>query len=348
MKQIFLFSLFFSLCFTIVAQRTDSFTAHLYLTQGLLDKADSTIDYVCTQEEYKNNFETWYHAGLIYYAVGGESTRPQSEFKNLDPNWAEKLRTAATQCYELRSKNFGKNIWVAPLTFHWKEDIKYIENIVNKSSHCSHGNKIYAGDFTMPGVGFSKQKKGRAEYEYRDAYDGTRIYEGLFYYTYKDGSVNGKNTDIVRGIYSNNRQVGVWMWRSYLFDYTHDIKSCLNYETMTINFDDNGVLNGKFSYKLDGYFKNTKNISGDFSNGKLTHLHYEELQGMPAKGDYSPSGKPIGVWMVNGYRIEFDNQGNLIKNWYIDQATGDKHTVSMGICDYPKKIYNYANQWWND
>ncbi len=75
------------------------------LKKGYLNKAKEEIDLACENESTKNDAKTWCYAAMIYGQIGGESTKPKSKYKNLDPEWLEKAYNAALRCKELDTEN---------------------------------------------------------------------------------------------------------------------------------------------------------------------------------------------------------------------------------------------------
>ena len=218
--------------------------------------------------------------------------------------------------------------------------------------------KMYKGEFPLrvysgPGLeNYDGKQIGYTEYEYKDAPDGSRIYEGSFHYTH-----NEKESDyykkVVTGNFYNNKQVGKWEWCTK--DRWYDQNKIAKIVYVSIIFDSNSVADGRFVIFSQNngrhrylYFRD---ISGVFTKGKITSLsYYSDKDKVTAKGKYSAFdlGTPIGKWTISGKDVpdgevvlEFDNQGRFIKQpVYYDKSTGDKHYVSDWICNYPKEIYN--------
>lgn len=348
-----------------------------------------SLDYNSSQDVLR--FRTWYLAARVYCAAFFDPTFA-------DGNYKEKYEKALQHCNDLadgnkyKSKSFKHQINELEFSYCTKlnnsgncaEAVKKAEKILSyykskddtgkvleleriiedcgtnnqgesSSGNIVRGNKRYNGEFSIAGVGFSTgngKKVGNAQYDYKDAPDGTRIFEGNFSYTYNTSSAS----DVVKGNYLNNKQVGTWKWISILKGYSESKK-----EEVTINFNDNGKLDGTFaySYGLFGEYmgghkwtSGKKSVSGDFANGKLKRLRYWSIENkVTAEGYYSTidEGTPVGKWEITGedipngsVTIEFDNRGNLIKNTYIDPTTGDKRYVHEWIYRYPKSIYKEA------
>lgn len=223
--------------------------------------------------------------------------------------------------------------------------------VIAKDDGIRHGKKKYKGQFSISGLGFynSSTRTGTAIYEYNDAPDGTRIFEGSFYYIYKERYLS----DEVTGVYLNNKQVGTWKWDSERNEKEDGIE-------VTINFNENGILDGPFEYVWGPYstFENgDKSIvlsrelyKGEYKAGKLKHLWYfSRKDEVEAEGDFSTvyPGTPVGKWKIRrsnrSVTIEFDNQGRPATAYYFDPSTGDKHSVSLWFYECPKEVYKYAN-----
>ena len=178
----------------------------------------------------------------------------------------------------------------------------------------------YVGKFSM--VGFSsstfgtESKEGIADYLYRNASGGTRIFEGEF--VFNDGKGN-----FVYGQFKNDKQVGVWEWINR------------NDEDFDVTFNDDGVPDGRFHIGL--------NIHGIFENGKLVSYWYNGKR-LWLYGDLK-NGKPTGTWKIRGKDVPngeaivvFDNSGEVINAYTQDVTTGDKYGVSENICNLPYEM----------
>lgn len=373
------------------AQSSNVSRAFIDLRKGYLDKAKASIDEACIHESTKNDARTWYIAAVIYYNIG-----KSEKYINIAPDWQEKVQLAAKRCMDLdKNGEYEEDLAVVSyfvtykqcielndagncieavkkaekvLSYYRSEDDavkvleleRIIEDCGNKnqgessSGNIVRGNKRYNGEYSISGIGFSNSgtKKGNAQYDYKDAPDGTRIFEGKFSYTYEDRY----DSYVVNGNYLNNRQTGTWRWVSKSNGYSESQK-----KEVTINFNDNGKLDGSFSYSyglfgeyLGGnkWTSGRKNVSGDFVNGRLKRLYYWSIEDKAtAEGYYSTTneGTPVGKWKVTGENVpngsvtvEFDNRGNLINAVYFDPSTGDKRRVPEWICRYPESIYKDA------
>ena len=198
--------------------------------------------------------------------------------------------------------------------------------------------QIYKGNFKMVGFGYGVNTDdidGVATYHYRNAADGTRIFEGEFSFEGKSGYQSAVHYQ-ANGMFKNNKQIGVWKWQ--IAGRGEDNTYC------EITFDDNGVPNGKFNMWIG--FSETVNrrswMNGVFENGKLSFVSYRDRNNITAEGRYNKQGMPIGRWTLTGKGVqnhncifEFDESGHQTEAYYIDATTGDKVKV---YSEYPQKI----------
>lgn len=195
----------------------------------------------------------------------------------------------------------------------------------NSQSYRSHLTRTdlrrYKGDFTM--IGFSDSPKGlssisyngTADYQYRDAPDGTRIFEGEFSFTATDDE---NNSFTVHGEFRNNKQVGDWIWRGGCY--------------IKIHFNHEGIPDGDFVMGA---------TEGTFKDGELVYyraIRRESRRAIEASdmiaGNLS-KGKCLGTWKIYGDDIEngpayvvFDEKGNVSKAYVVDRSTGDRYDAS--------------------
>ncbi|MBR1835208.1 MAG: hypothetical protein IJ785_06855 [Bacteroidales bacterium] len=101
MKKIALMLALVVIGYTAGAQSLNVSSAREAQNRGYFDKAKKLIDAACEHEQTRNDAKTWYYAGLIYSQIGGEAEKPKSKYKNLDPDWLIKCKTAALRCKEL-------------------------------------------------------------------------------------------------------------------------------------------------------------------------------------------------------------------------------------------------------
>lgn len=173
-------------------------------------------------------------------------------------------------------------------------------------------NKIhtYRGSYTINKLyqGRIENTQGYAEYEYKDAPDGSRIYEGLFEWI--DDKTYPKEK--IQGIFKNNRQVDRWEW----YYYGNDGWKLGSYVT----FNENGKLNGPFS---------VPGISGEFKNGRLygkiqyNRSPYPYHAVIKLTGYYGENGKRIGTWDVTeqgeSFKVIFNENGEEVNCGYRDK-----------------------------
>ncbi len=201
--------------------------------------------------------------------------------------------------------------------------------------------KTYNGEFHMHGFGYSSEIKkvtGIATYYYRDAPDGTRIFEGDFSFECEH-RYEEKMKYEVNGSFKNNKQIGKWGWRRTGYQNSIYVE-----EECTINFDENGVLNGAFDLWIGSDTNNRDRwMKGVFENGKIASISYKLLDYVTAEGRYNKDGEPMGKWSVTGtdvppnYVLNYDAYGRCLDAYYIDQSTGDKKRIL--IRDSPDRIY---------
>ena len=245
----------------------------------------------------------------------------------------------------------------------------------------------YNGDFKMKGFGFkgSETAEGKAQYDYCDAPDGTRIFDGRFMFcddftdlqnwsAYKPNMVaedisfediekifGTRIKYLALGRFSQDKQVGKWIWIYYTYGATYPrIYVCV------INFNDKGVPEGDFEiyelyysneaartfYNAPKYYKRSY-LSGIIENGVIVFIDSKGCDYYSAEnyiykvsGHYNKEGYPIGKWSFSGtdytdfgkyIMVEFDDEGNCIKNYRIDQTTGDHVGLSYNMVRQPIK-----------
>ena len=210
--------------------------------------------------------------------------------------------------------------------------IKNENDVVEKMSFADK-LKTYRGSYTIKGMSFAlSDMDGNATYQYYDAPDGSRIYEGKFSF------IDKGERYIVEGYFKDNHQVGDWYWWRLDGD---DPIEC------SVRFNEAGILDGYFWGHIgDGLrFGNSIGNSyymGEFINGKLVSLDYRVGDEIWCKGKYNAEGKPIGTWTVgesgkHSIEIFYDDFGNAIKGGYRDERTGD---WIKGYSSYPVQLYN--------
>lgn len=182
----------------------------------------------------------------------------------------------------------------------------------------------------------------------------------------------------VEGRFEENRQVGSWTWT--FFNLIDAKKLC----TVTITFNEEGVPEGPASYRAydmdDNYslifvngelssdpihFVDTRNdgkLWGSLMNGHLVGKYkFAEWRNSGydgptlrsvIEGEYDTEGNPIGRWVMTSYPDQrreyanFDNRGNYLGSYYVDESTGDK--IHSSFCPYkvkfPSWLYRYREQ----
>ena len=200
------------------------------------------------------------------------------------------------------------------------------EKLASKYKHL----KEYHGTYRMCGFGYSgnEEFEGYAKYHYKEASDGTRIFEGPFSFSFEYGAYSGE----CKGSFKNNKQIGRWMW-------TNTKGEVIS----SLYFNQSGLLDGDFFIPSSW---------GTFKNGKLIHLHdyqviYSE-ETYTIEGDFSEYrlGIPVGKWTIKGERVPnnavtvtYDNDGKCIDPYYFEPSTGDRLRVSSGLLQHPMNAY---------
>jgi len=163
--------------------------------------------------------------------------------------------------------------------------------------------KVYTGPF-------SPLKGGQVTYQYRDAPDGSRIFEGTFEF-YR----SGKDYLRIKGQFKNDRQIGDWTW-----EYN-------NRHVVSITFYDNGC---KFECQGLGrtsqsYIKGTIGII--LRERSITSYDlYDAGIGRILRMKWDSDGEQDGPWYV-----KMDSEHPLYKRdkmggkwYYVSESTGDK------------------------
>lgn len=158
--------------------------------------------------------------------------------------------------------------------------------------HCSSGDFRYYRRNRERYCEFGVSYNGNVSYQYIDnpdkSSDETRIYDGEFSYwnNKEDGGISR-----IKGNFKMDKQVGQWSAKAYGY-------------TIIFNFNDNGELDGKFTFYKN---KNTRNeeivYSGSILNG---YVHYIEFNGtwsrrkVQTKGYYGEgNGHPKRFWKIS-------------------------------------------------
>lgn len=199
----------------------------------------------------------------------------------------------------------------------------------------AQGLKTYSGKFNMVLGGF--HIPGKATYTYKNADDGTRIYEGNFNFI-----------DVIRpnvcyykvvGKYHNDLKHGLWTYINKSIGTTEQLKVCyakgyvdglyeyskLEKNVMTKSFKGvvrNGVPIGPISGKLiQAYFEGKDSRFG-IGNGAFT-------------GQTDENGLPDGTWkFTSKYYVYYErwSHGVLNESYCIENSTGDKYIGGKSSC----------------
>ena len=215
------------------------------------------------------------------------------------------------------------------------------------------GLKTYQGDYTMRFGGVFSEISGKASYQYKDAPDGTRIYEGDFRFETERPRYGGWR--MVTGKFKNDRQIGKWVWTSKLGNSSgvDEVELCI------ITFDDSGIPHGEYETCEGRGYGSTNyesSLSRDLytkaymSKGKVYSLSYKDRD-MTAVGRYDTNtGQPTGEWEVT-MKVKVGNKevertitmkpcnpynGLYLEGYYFDDTTGDKKRVTT---EKPYKLY---------
>ena len=267
-----------------------------------------------------------------------------------------------------------------------------VTSITQKLSNDKKDHKLYDGEFKISGFEFNggKTVNAKAAYYYYDAPDGSRIFDGPFCFyseSILNWSVVKRNTvfdsesitfeDIQNifeekavsvmclalGRFSQDKQVGKWIWIEKFSHYADDITFCV------INFNDNGVPEGDFvishliksssekqrvynspkyyerSY-IKGTIENSVIVSIDSKKGYSLQIGCNGVTDYISRvvGRYNNKGYPIGKWSFTGsdytdygayITVEFDDDGKCIKNQRTDPTTGDIIGLSSSMKNIP-------------
>ena len=184
-------------------------------------------------------------------------------------------------------------------------------------SGCS-ATKTYSGKFSLNNMagGYVNNKDwldGAATYQYRDASDGSRIFDGDFEFTKLRVSAKGR--------FYNNCQDGKWEWH-----YGNGVKSEIIFR--------NKKPNGKF--KVYSPNKTALYIQGEIFEGLLQNEFVYVNEKVRVSGKFDV-GKPVGVWVYNSDRYPsakavYDRNGNLIEDWsyeIVDKDTGNRKRIKF-------------------
>lgn len=232
----------------------------------------------------------------------------------------------------------------AMLYFAYDPNIKPIEERICDKLAFSDNLRTYHGEFTMKGFGLGsaniKTLVGTANYQYKDASDGSRIFEGKFSFDQGDKDYKAK----AEGYFMADKQVGKWIWNYPILGDPYDRDIDFHCEIL---FNENGVPDGEFDiyigkdHNSNGKYKRSY-YSGTFENGKLVSINFKDNNLIWCRGQYGLNGKPKGVWHMgekgsHAIEITYDEHGNVIKSGYRDNSTGD---WIVATSTYPQKLYS--------
>ena len=215
------------------------------------------------------------------------------------------------------------------------------------------GLKTYQGDYTMRYDGVFGETSGKASYQYKDAPDGTRIYEGEFRFETEKQRYGG--WQMVTGKFKDDRQVGKWVWTSYLGQSSGVDKV----ELCIVTFDENGIPHGNYetcegrgygSTDFESSLRRDIYTKAYMSKGKVYSVAYKDRD-MAASGRYDTNtGRPTGEWEITT-NVKVGNKevkktitmkpcspydGLYLEGYYIDDTTGDKKRITT---EKPYKLY---------
>lgn len=105
MKKTLLTLALLALGFAAAAQTLEVQSAAQDMRKGYLSKAKASIDKACAHDQTKDDPKAWAYKGLIYCQIGEETTKPNSKYKDLAPDWCEQAFEAALRCKELDKDN---------------------------------------------------------------------------------------------------------------------------------------------------------------------------------------------------------------------------------------------------
>lgn len=211
--------------------------------------------------------------------------------------------------------------------------------------------KTYNGPFELNEI------NGRAEYQYKDAPDGTRIFHGNFRFEGRTDNDGDFRSYRVSGKFKDNHQIGSWTWRGS-WDLGFNVKSGLLNQVFSYSFNEKGELDGIATYSRgdnDKYNMNIRNgkiigpvsfISEDeygdlliatWENGHLIGNYVSKVFSEDddrkleylTEGAFNQDGDPIGTWTLkydNGTveYIKYSENGDYLESFYFDPPTGDK------------------------
>lgn len=220
----------------------------------------------------------------------------------------------------------------------------------------AQGLKTYSGNFNMVVSGF--HFPGKATYTYKNANDGTRIYEGNFNFI----RVTRPNVcyDKVVGKYHDNLKDGLWTYTNKTIGTTEQLKV----------YYSNGMVDGIYEYSKIEKNVTKKSFKGVFKNGvpvgaisgKLIQAYFNGKDYRFGIGDgvftgqTDEKGLPDGTWKFTSQDYMYYEKwthGVLDESYCIDNSTGDKYIGGESSC-ICSDIYNmishnpYYMEYWID
>ncbi len=191
----------------------------------------------------------------------------------------------------------------------------------------AQGLKTYSGVYTVDDT------PGKATYTYKDADDGTRIYEGNFSFS----RVFKPNVDYykIEGKFHNNLKNGLWIFVK---------KSKLATEQLKVNYS-NGLVNGTYEYSKVVRNATEEAFKGTFRNGAPIGTISGKLpEGCTFTGQTDENGLPDGLWKASATNVQYEKweHGVLQDAYVIENATGDKRNVYYKIKGVIEQMIGYG------
>ena len=201
MKKIALMLALVVIGYTAGAQSLNVSSAREAQNRGYFDKAKKLIDAACEHEQTRNDAKTWYYAGLIYSQIGGEAEKPKSKYKNLDPDWLIKCKSAALRCKELDTEKeyaegnntilsfVGNEYYKKAITAfnqqNWTEAMSLCDESIKIFNEC--GKKEYASEsYLLAGKAAFNAQNNEAILKYLKPLVRTRSKDAFVYRTLFD------------------------------------------------------------------------------------------------------------------------------------------------------------------
>ena len=201
MKKIALMLALVVIGYTAGAQSLNVSSAREAQNRGYFDKAKKLIDATCEHEQTRNDAKTWYYAGLIYSQIGGEAEKPKSKYKNLDPDWLIKCKSAALRCKELDTEKeyaegnntilsfVGNEYYKKAITAfnqqNWTEAMSLCDESIKIFNEC--GKKEYASEsYLLAGKAAFNAQNNEAILKYLKPLVRTRSKDAFVYRTLFD------------------------------------------------------------------------------------------------------------------------------------------------------------------